>query len=312
MDIQNQLSQAGQLVRNLALGIKPRRRKKSDESSGGAPAPKTELRIGPDRRAQAVLRAANRPKKQIPYRGGAAVMASIRNPAVGIQADKLTQKSSSGKGTESTLSFQRIKPGDNNFNGTYYTKGENRRFDGAKPQTAHELHKDRLRSAAVKHAMGRQMTDIRPGNQVEAATVTSQGRRNPRGRIYENLTNGALNFEKGKRNVAITTKMTKDTWKPHNLSSGPDDYPIVRFNPNSLKDPLKALAQSTIVRATSRLVGGPVAQPALAVDDGIAAATGKRPSKEIAKQHLKNQSLLIKELQKRKKSQAPWVGSGPF
>lgn len=310
MDRQNQFSQVGQILRDLTQGVNPRRRKKSDENSGGAPAPKTGLRIGPDRRAQAVLRAANRPKSQKPYLDG--TVSSIRNPAVGIQADKFTEPSRSGQGTDSSLSFHRIKPGNNKYNGAFSTKSDIRRFDGAKPQTAHGLHKDRLRSAAVKHAMGRQMTDIRPGNRVEATTVTSSGGRNPRGRIYEKLSNGVLNFEKGKRRLASATKMTKDTWQPHKFTDSGDKHPIVRFNPNTLKDPLKALAQSTVVRATARLVGGPVAQPVLAVDDAIAAASGKRPSKELAKQHIKTQSLLIKQLQKRKKIQAPWVGSGPF
>lgn len=304
MERQNQIDQLVRLIQGRFSN------KKKEKDHGGAPAPKTAVRVGPDRRAQAVLRAANRPKTKQRYMGADRTV--IRNPAVGISADKVTQKNPRDTTTSSTLGFNRIQPGNPHFNGTYATKTDNRRFDGAKAQTAHQLHKDRLRSAAVKHAMGRQMTDVRPGHEVDASTISSRNGRNPRGRIYEKLTNGVLKFDKGKRSLAVATKMTKDTWKPHNLSASGPDHPIVKFNPNDLKNPLKALAQMTVVRATSRLIGGPIAQPAMAVDDGIAAATGKRPSKEIAKEHLKTQGKLVGDLQKRKKIQAPWVGSGPF
>lgn len=282
------------------------RRKKESERGGGL-APKTKLRIGPDKRAQAVLRAAERPKdtRTRNRRGVTTTSTTIRNPGVGVEATKDTRSQKGVKGTQSILGFNRYKPGEGGA-ASYHTKAD-RTTNGKPPiSTAHSLHKDRLRSAAVKHAMGRQMTDIRPGSKVGASTVPGKSGRNPRGRAYEQQTKGALNYERGKQRYAESTKLTKTSWQPSNTNKP------VTFNPNDLKNPLKAMAQGTIVRATSRLIGGPIAQGTLMMDDAVATATRKRPSKEIAKNHSKTQSKLIEELQKRKKKQAPWAGSGPF
>lgn len=284
----------------------PRRKKKESERGGGL-APKTKLKIGPDRRAQAVLRAAERPKdtRVRNRRGITTTSTTIKNPGVGVEATKDTRAQRGVKGTQSILGFNRYKPGEGGAP-NYDTKAD-RNTNGRRPRnTAHSLHKDRLRSAAVKHAMGRHMTDIRPGSKVGASTAPSKSGKNPRGRAYQQQTKGALNYERGKQRYAETTKLTKTSWQPSNTKKP------VTFNPNDLKNALKAMAKGTIVRATSKLIGGPIAQGAIMIDDAVAAATQKRPSKEIAKKHSKTQSKLIKELQKRKQKQAPWAGSGPF
>lgn len=281
------------------------RRKKESERGGGL-APKTKLKIGPDRRAQAVLRAAERPKQRQTSQayGRRSTITDIRNPGVGIVASKNTISTPGKSNTRSDLEFNRYKPGKEKTD-PYSTKSaRTSRTTGV--NTAHSLHKDRLRSAAVKHAMGRQLSDVRSGHRVSAGAILSPNGRNPRGRAYEQQTNGALNFERGKSKFAESTKLSKDTWQPRNTETP------VKFNPNTLKNALKAMAQTSVVRATSKLIGGPVAQAAVMLDDAVAAATRKRPSREIAKQHSKTQSKLIDEIQKRKEKQAPWVGSGPF
>lgn len=279
---------------------------KKKEERGGGLAPRTKLRIGPDRRAQAVLRAAERPKESATKtrNGTTTKITTIKNPGVGISASKATRQSRYHNGTESTLEFNRYKPGQGGF--SYRSKAELN--NGVTPgiRTADSMHKERLRSAAVKHAMGRQLTDVRPGNTVQASTVASRAGRNPRGRAYEQQTNGALNYNRGKESFASTTKLSKNTWQPSNTNSP------VKFNPNNLKNALKAMAQGTIVRATSKLIGGPFAQAAVTADDAIAAASGKRPSKEIKTGHIQSQSKLIEDLQIKKKKQVPWAGSGPF
>lgn len=278
--------------------------KNKENERGGGLAPRNRLIIGPDRRAQAVLRAAERPKDKKVLEGQLGVTTTtIKNPGVGIKA-KDTESYKAYRGTESSLEFSRYKPGQDKA--SHQTKADMRHAGKPALKTAHSLHKDRLRSAAVKHAMGRQLTDVRPGNTVSASTVRARSGLNPRGRAYEQQTNGALNYERGKKSYAQSTKLTEDTWQPNNTNSP------VKFNPNNLKNSLKAMAQGTIVRQTTKLIGGPVAQAAVTTDDAVAAATGKRPSKEIAKGHVNQQSLLIKAMQEKKKKQAPWVGSGPF
>lgn len=287
----------------------PNTKKKDESQHGGGIAPQTQLRIGPDRRAQAVLRRAEQPKtiSVSRERGLTYTDSVIKNPGVGILSRKETIQYPKTRGTDSNLSFNRYKPGAGEAlsRSAYSTKRE-RKYDNPKPPNAHNLHKDRLRSAAVKHAMGRQLTDVRPGNKVYAQANRSGPGRNARARAYEYNTKGALNFDRGRNNTASSTKLTKDTWQPSNT-----DTPV-KFNPNNLKNSLKALAQGTIVRATTKLIGGPYAQAATTIDDSVAAATGKRPSKTIAQGHVNQQSKLVNDLQIRKKKQAPWAGSGPF
>ena len=284
----------------------PKKKKEEDERSGGGLVPKTKVRVGPDRRAQATLRAAERPKTGYSHTepGRRYKYSVIRNPAVGIESAKETIRYQNTSGTDSNLSFNRYKP-EAFGSGDYDTKKE-RSQSQPKPNTVDGLHKDRLRGAAVKHSMGRQLTDVRPGNKVYAQALLSASGRNPRARAYEQQTGGALNFDRGRNDSASSTKLTKTTWQPSNTNQR------VTFNPNTLKDSLKAMAQGSVVRASTKLIGGPYAQAASIVDDAVAGATGKRPSKEIAKAHTKEQSKLINELQIKKKKQAPWVGSGPF
>lgn len=288
-----------------------KKNEKDKERAGGGLAPRTRLKIGPDRRAQAILRAAERPKSTTVSRQdrNTYTLSQIKNPGVGIVAQKETIQYPKTRGTDSDLAFKRYKPGDSDERSrdAFATKRERRyTTDNPKSATAHTLHKDRLRSAAVKHAMGRQLTDVRPGNSVYVQAIRGSTRKNARARAYEHHTNGALNFERGRLSRASSTKLTKDTWSPHNT-----DIPV-KFNPNTLKNALKAMAQGSIVRATTKLIGGPYAQAASTVDDAASAATGKRPSKEISKAHVKQQSKLINDLQIKKKKTAPWVGSGPF
>jgi hypothetical protein len=280
---------------------------KKDERVGGGIAPKTKVRVGPDRRAQATLRAANRPKgREVTRR---VTTTTIKNPAVGIKASKDTYTPEPYKGvkspTQSELGFNRYKPGDKGGRGSYATKKQREKAKPTVP-TVDSRHKDRLRSAAVKHAMGRQLTDVRPGHEVSVHAIRNGSSRNARARVYENQTNGALNFERGRQDYASSTKLSKDNWQPYNTKSS------AKFNPNTLKDSLKAMAQGSVVRATTKLIGGPFAQAAATADDAATAVTGKRPSKEIGKAHVKGQRKLIKELQIKKKKQAPWAGSGPF
>lgn len=285
----------------------PKQSNKNQDRGGGL-APRTRLTIRPDRRAQAVLRAAERSKTNRTLSHGEGTLTTITNPGVGIKAEKLTTKYPQTSGTDSELSFKRYKPGspDDVLYLDAYKSKRDLANGQRKPSTADSLHKDRLRSAAVKHAMGRQLTDIRPGSRANATTVRSEKGGNPRARAYEKYTNGAFNFDRGRRGSAETTKLSKTTWQPSNTSTP------VRFNPNDLKNALKAMAMQRIVRATTRLIGGPWAQAAVNADDLTAAATGKRPSKVISSGHLQTQTRLANELLKRKQKQALWSGSGPF
>jgi hypothetical protein len=275
---------------------------------GGGFAPKTKVRFGPDRRAQATLRAAERPKaSSVTYSltgSRKTTSTTVRNPAVGVEAVKRTRSQPNVRGTDSTLEFNRYRPGSTHSQ-SYSTKKQREQNKPSTP-TVDSRHKDRLRAAAVRHATGRQLTDVRPGNSVTAHAMRSGSPRNARARAYEQQTNGALNFERGRQDSASSTKLTKTSWQPSNTNQR------VNFDPNTLKDSLKAMAQGSVVRATTKLLGGPWAQAAVTADDGVAAATGKRPSKEISKAHTKEQTKLINDLLIKKKKQVPWAGSGPF
>jgi len=298
---------------------KDENKKDGPNVTGSGMAPKTRVYVGPDRRAQAVLRRANMPKDIINRRNYS--LSTIKQPGVGVEIKKGTHNGNDLRrtGTESDLSFNRYKPGDTSLGWqgrtAYSTKATKKKEGsssiGSSP-TVQGKHKDDLRRAAIEHGLGRQMQDVRPGQKVGAQAVgntTARGARNARGREYQRLTRGALDFERGHATDAESRKLTKTTWQP---TQGPNTGNIVNFDPNSLKDRLKGMAASTIVRAGTRLIGGPVANAALTIDDSVAAATGKRPSKEIAKAHVAGQSKLVDEMQKKKRpSRAPWAAA-PF
>ena len=290
----------------------PRKKDKKDQRGGGL-APKTKLQIRKDRRAQAVLRAAERPALTITETGryNTAKLSGVPNPAVGLDPSMQSSTVKGADWTDHILSFERYTPGDDDsLKNPYATKAQTKT---SSKQTPHSQHKDKLRSAAVKYAMGRFMDEIKPGDTVSAETaITSEKGRNPRGRAYQQYTKGALDFKRGQETMAESTKVSSDTWRPNSSKFRGQSNPTVKFDPNTLKQDLKALAQNAVVSATSRLIGGPVAQTLITLDDLGAAATGKRPSEEIGKQHRQVQTKLIEALQKFKIKQAPWVGSGPF
>ena len=284
------------------------KKKQDNDTNGGGLAPRIRTIVGPDRRAQAVLRRANMPKEKRTSVSGSSVRTTVNQPGVGLRVSKETSKFRGEKGTTSTLEFNRYKPGSPVP--SYATKRDTKRGAGSPPvrSSVQTQHKDRLRRAALEHGAGRQMQDVRPGNHVEATALRSSGNtaRNPRASQYERMTRGALDFDRGHRSSAESTKLTKNTWQ---TSTGNR----VQFDPNTLKDRLKAMAQGSIVRATGRLIGGPITQAALTIDDAVKGVTGKRPSREVAKAHVKGQKDLLDAIQKRRiPSQAPWAGSGPF
>lgn len=289
----------------------PRKKDKKDKRGGGL-APKTKLQIRKDKRAQAVLRAAKRPAftetRTGPY--STVKLSGVPNPAVGIDS---AMRSTTVKGADWTnhgLSFERYQPGNNDSSKDPYSTKAQRK--PSSKQTPHSQHKDKLRSAAVKYAMGRFMDEMKAGDTVEAETaITSDKGRNPRGRVYEQQTKGALDFNRGQKTSTQSTKVSSDTWRPNSSQFRGQSNPTVKFDPNTLKQSLTTLAQNAVVSATSRLIGGP-AQALVTVDDLTAAATGIRPSQEITKQHKQAQNKLIKAFQKLQIKQAPWVGSGPF
>lgn len=291
-----------------SLNIPQKKKEEDKDNRSSFPSgiyPRTRVTVRPDRRAQAVLRRAEAPK--VVTKTGYGKVTTIRQNGVGVNISKLTTPRWSGKGTESELGFYRTsqtRPAYATKSGQRAIKRANG-WSGDTVRTAQGMHKERLRRAAIEHGLGRQMSDVRPGHDVTASTVRSPRGRDPRARIYSRMTNGALSFEGGKEKSTRATKETKTTWSN-------DLGDIVKFNPNDLRNRLKAMAQSNVVRAGLRIIGGPQMNGALMADDAITAATGKRPSKEISKAHTKQQSETIKEDLKNKRRRAPWAGSGPF
>lgn len=290
----------------------PRKKDKKDQRGGGL-APKTKLQIRKDRRAQAVLRAAERQALTETNAGpfSTKTQSNVRNPAVGIDPVLISSEVKGADWTDHEIHFERYKPGNTDpVENPYATKAQIK--PGSK-QTPHSQHKDKLRSAAIKYAMGRFMDEIKPGDTVKTGSaISSKKGRNPRGRAYQQYTKGALDFKRGQETTTESTKVSSNTWRPNSSKFRGQSNPTVKFDPNTLKQDLRALAQNAVVSATSRLIGGPVAQTLITLDDLGAAATGKRPSEEIGKQHRQVQTKLIEALQKLKIKQAPWVGSGPF
>ena len=70
--------------------------------------------------------------------------------------------------------------------------------DTANPRDSYEPRKNiskesaKLRQANIKYQMGTLMDEVKPFETIEAQPISSESGRNPRARIYDRMTKGAL------------------------------------------------------------------------------------------------------------------------
>ena len=231
---------------------------------------KSTRRAGGNRRAQAVLR-----KLQRQGKGKVAQHPSYKNAqsrtlnAGGIKsADNSVTNKQTGV-TSHDLEFSRSQAVDRGSGMADYEPRRNISKENAA-----------LRRANIKYQQGTLMDAVPVGEDVIAQPVESDSGRNPRARMYDRATKGALKPTTtyyGSDNQ-YSMQEVKATKGPGNMWSNPANAKDVKFDPKSLQSDLKGMA----ARKAAAFLGGPIVQGAMAVDGAVAGLTGQRPSEAIA------------------------------
>ena len=231
-----------------------------------------------NKRAEAILRRLQKEEKKPTVKEGKYIRRSTIK-AGGISSSDSVFKDEWGRKTHD-LEFGRENTPDRDP----YKRRKNLSKDNAK-----------VRQANIKYQMGSQIDAIPEGDVIEAQPVNENpDKPNARARIYDRETKGALKGKKAwiTKDIATeeinTRKLSKDTYRNAKGET-------VKFDPKSLKEPLKNLAKGTAVSAIVKRLAGPWGQAAMFADDTIEGITGKRPSKEITKGHKKAMEKMIKE-----------------
>lgn len=164
-------------------------------------------------------------------------------------------------------------------------------------QTERHIPKDKqqLRQANIKYQLGSLLGEVKPGEYVEASPIPGENNRNPRARMYDRATNGALasqHFHDDLGNLEASEVRTRfngnNQWK--NILGQ-----TKKFDPQDLRRPLEELAKGTVVR---RLASHPVAQAALLANDVIGGITGEKPTDAVGRL---SKAQMAKSLQERLK-----------
>lgn len=233
---------------------------------------KSTRQAGGNRRAQAILRKLQRQKGGKVAQHPTYKSASSRTlNAGGIKsADNFVKNKQTGT-VQHDLEFSRSQAVGNPDSGTYpeYEPRKNISKENA-----------RLRQANIKYQQGELMDRVPVGDDVIAQPVESASGRNPRARLYDRATKGALKPTTtyyGDNNQYQLQEI-KATKGPGNKWNNPANAGPVEFDPKSLKQDLKGMA----ARKAAAFLGGPVVSGIMTADSAIHAATGKRPSEHVA------------------------------
>lgn len=270
----------------------PDRKQQLNFSGGNASlnfAPIQSPELGPrNKRAEAVLRRLKRQEKnkEQPHSKYKNVATERTLKAGGLQSSATRLK---GKGVPSVkgsdlhnLEFSRdtFEPGDS------YEPRKN-----LSPKNA------KLRQDNIKYQMGQLMDEVKTGDIIEAQPIESESGRNPRARMYDRMTKGALKSSDRQLTKNYSMKEVKAARGQGNDWINPANKgKVVKFDPKSLKKPL----QDATVRAITKRFAHPVIQGAMMLDDASAAVTdGKKVSgiaKELFDKHAK--PAILKRLKK--------------
>lgn len=133
-----------------------------------------------------------------------------------------------------------------------------------------------LRSANIKYQAGQILERVQPGDTASALPLESDSGRNPRAKVYDRMTKGALKgMEDDFGEIHIQSKKGKGN-KWTNMVGEEKS-----FDPKKLKEPLTNLAKRQIVR---RLAPHPVLQGAMFIDDASASVTGGKKLSGVGKE----------------------------
>jgi hypothetical protein len=143
-----------------------------------------------------------------------------------------------------------------------------------------------LRQANIKYQNGVLLEDVKAGDRVTASPIESKSGRNPRARIYDRMTNGALKAgvdEDGLTSVN-SRRLSNTQWK--NILGEKKT-----FNPQDLKQDLTKLAAGQVVRRLAH----PAVQGALVANDLVKAATGKSVTERVGEGYKNTTTESIKK-----------------
>ena len=237
-----------------------------------------------NKRAEALLRTLKRsPNVEQPHKALRSPVAKQRVlRAGGIESTASRMKGRSKFNTDiHDLEFHRVTadPGDS------YEPRKNISKSNAK-----------LRQDNIKYQMGQLMDEVKYKDTIEAQPIESESGRNPRARMYDRLTKGALKSQKRQltKNYSMdeinAVRGEGNDWiNPANKGK------VVKFDPKELKKPLIEAAKGKII---SRLAG-PQVQAAMMADELAGAALGERPSVTVGKGFKKYKKKEIEERLKR-------------
>ena len=152
-----------------------------------------------------------------------------------------------------------------------------RKDDSYEPRKNISPKNAKLRQANVKFQTGQLLNEVRSGEVVEAQPVESQSGKNPRARIYDRMTKGALKSQRIKSDGFSYDQIMAGRGDGDDWINSANKGKVVKFNPNDLKKPLMDMAAKSIAKR----LAGPQVQAAMFVDDTVAGMTGHRPSEKI-------------------------------
>ena len=238
-----------------------------------------------NKRAEAILRRLKKEEKNPTVKQGRYIKKTTTK-AGGISSTDASFRTQKGD-TAHDLEFGR----ENTPKGDPYKRRTN-----VSPENA------KVRQANIKYQLGNHIDNVPEGDRIQAQPVNEDpAKPNARARIYDRATKGALASKKDRFGGNLSFEEV-DTRKGKDNTYWNAKGKKVKFDPKSLKEPLKNLAKGTAVSAIVKRLAGPWAQAAMFVDDSVKGITGKRPSKEIAKGHKKTMEKYIKERLKKNKA----------
>ena len=243
-----------------------------EAAQSAAPVKSTKMGGG-NRRAQAILRKLQRQGSGKVEQHPTYKNASSRTISAGgiKSADNSVKNKQSGV-VSHDLEFSRSQAVGNPEGGTYpeYEPRKNISKENA-----------RLRQANIKYQQGELMNQVPVGDDVVAQPVESPSGRNPRARLYDRMTKGALKPTTTYYgdNSQYSLQEIKATKQAGNMWDNKANPKPVNFDPKSLQADLKGMA----ARKAVAFLGGPIVSGIQTADSAIHAATGQRPSEHVAK-----------------------------
>lgn len=242
---------------------------------------------GGNRRAQAILRKLQRQKggKVTPHPTYKTASSRTMNAGGIKSADNFVKNKKTGV-VSHDLEFSRSQAVDKPDSGTYaeYEPRRNISKENAK-----------LRRANIAYQQGELMDRVPVGDDVIAQPVESPSGRNPRARLYDRMTKGALKPTTTfyGDNEQYQLQEIKATKQGGNMWDNKANTKPVKFDPKSLQKDLKMMAAREAVKAIS----GPVVQGLMTADSAVAGITGQRPSEHVKKGFLDQMRDAVRQYQ---------------